>query len=140
MPDFDTIVIGSGAGGLTSGIALALAGQRVLVCEQHEVPGGWMHSFTLEGRRFNTGVHYIGELGAGEMLRRIYEGLGVSSDLAFMELNPDGYDHILVGDRRLVRDVVRLSGCEHLSVRLAFVRTPVTVPRTSGTNLTEQVQ
>jgi phytoene dehydrogenase-like protein len=101
MSDFDAIVIGSGAGGLTAGIALARAGQRVLVCEQHEVAGGWLHSFTLDGHRFNTGVHYIGELGPGEMLRRIYEGLGVSRDLAFMELNPDGYDHILVGDQCL---------------------------------------
>jgi all-trans-retinol 13,14-reductase len=100
MADYDAVVIGSGAGGLTAGIALAQAGQRVLVVEQHEVPGGWMHSFTLEGYRFNTGVHYIGELGPGGMLRRIYEGLGVSQDLAFMELNPDGYDHIWVGDRQ----------------------------------------
>ncbi len=30
-------------------------------------------------------------------LRRIYEGLGVSGDLAFAELNPDGYDHVFVG-------------------------------------------
>ncbi|MBL1214325.1 MAG: NAD(P)/FAD-dependent oxidoreductase [Ignavibacteriae bacterium] len=95
---YDTIIIGSGAGGLTAAVALAQAGQNVLVCEQHEVPGGWTHSFTLEGYRFNTGVHYIGELGEGERLRKIYEGLGVSNDLTFLELNPDAYDHILIGD------------------------------------------
>lgn len=100
MADYDAVVIGSGAGGLTAGLALAQAGQRVLVCEQHEVPGGWMHSFTLEGFRFNTGVHYIGELGPGGRLRRIYEGLGIASDVAFMEINPDGYDHIVIGDDR----------------------------------------
>jgi all-trans-retinol 13,14-reductase len=100
MKQYDTIVIGSGAGGLAAAVALAQSGQRVLVCEQHEVPGGWMHSFTLEGFRFNTGVHYIGELGEGERLRRIYEGLGVADDLAFMELNPNGYDHIIVGSER----------------------------------------
>ncbi len=98
--DYDTIVIGSGAGGLTAAVALAQAGQRVLVCEQHEVPGGWTHSFTLEGYRFNTGVHYIGELGKGERLREIYEGLGVSDDLKFLELNPDAYDHIIVGEHQ----------------------------------------
>jgi all-trans-retinol 13,14-reductase len=34
-------------------------------------------------------------------LRNIYEGLGVSQDLTFCELNPDGYDHIMVDDQRV---------------------------------------
>jgi all-trans-retinol 13,14-reductase len=100
MIDYDTIVIGSGAGGLTAAVALANAGQKVLVLEQHYVPGGWCHSFTLEGYRFSPGVHYIGELGPGGRMRAIYEGLGVSGDMDFLELNPDGYDHILCGKDR----------------------------------------
>ena len=98
--DYDVIIIGSGAGGLSAAVPLAQSGLKVLVCEQHEVPGGWTHSFALQGYRFSPGVHYIGDLNKGGFLRNVYEGLGVSEDLEFCELNPDGYDHILIGKER----------------------------------------
>lgn len=97
MVDVDTVVIGSGAGGLTAALALARAGQSVLVLEQHYLPGGWCHSFSLGGYRFSPGVHYIGECQQGGMMARIYEGLGIADDLTFYELDPDGFDKIRVG-------------------------------------------
>ena len=100
MSDYDVIVIGSGAGGLAAAVPIAQAGKRVLVLEQHEIPGGWSQTFTLNGYRFSPGVHYIGELDEGGWLRWVYEGLGVSRDMIFFELNPDGFDHVYLGEER----------------------------------------
>jgi phytoene dehydrogenase-like protein len=112
--DVDAIVIGSGAGGLAAALAMQQAGRRVLVLEQHYLPGGWCHSFELGGYRFSPGVHYIGELAPGGRARRLYEGLGLGADLEFGELNPDGLDHILIGGERF--DIPR--GRERLAERL----------------------
>ncbi len=98
MSDWDVIVIGSGAGGLGAAVALSNLGKKVLVLEQHYLPGGWCHTFALEGHKFSPGVHYIGQLQEGGQMRTILEGLGVGPDIEFCELNPDGFDHVVFKD------------------------------------------
>ncbi|MBW2448663.1 MAG: NAD(P)/FAD-dependent oxidoreductase [Deltaproteobacteria bacterium] len=114
MHDCDAIIIGSGSGGLVAALALAQAGHRVRVLEQHHLPGGYSQSFTVEGFSFSPGIHYIGQLGPGGGLRKIYEGLGIANELDFLELDPDGYDRVFVGDERF--DIPK--GREHFAERL----------------------
>jgi all-trans-retinol 13,14-reductase len=96
--DTDIIVIGSGAGGLAAALPLAQSGKRVTVIEQHNVPGGLCHSFRSGGYRYSPGIHYVGQIGEGGFVRGLYEGLGVADDLTFYEMNPDGYEHVLIGN------------------------------------------
>ncbi len=99
--EYDTIIIGSGAGGLAAAICLARAGQKVLVLEQHYVPGGWCHSFHLNGQRFSPGVHYVGLLDEGQSTRELYEGLGVANDMVFFRMNKKGYEHCWIENDRI---------------------------------------
>lgn len=97
---YDTIVIGSGIGGLAAASLLARHGhERVLVLERHYTAGGFTHSFRRPGFDWDVGVHYIGEVHRpGSMLRRIFDHLS-DGELAWADMGPV-YDSIRLGDRR----------------------------------------
>ena len=116
MKEFDTIIIGSGAGGLSAALCLARAGQRVAVIEQHYVPGGWCHSFYIDGHRYSPGVHYIGGMDKGESTCNLYEGLGIANELVFFRMNKEAYEHCWIGDDRIDMP----AGINHLSDSLSL--------------------
>ena len=95
---YDIIIIGSGAGGLSAGICLAKEGKSVLILEQHYVPGGWCHSFLLNGQQFSPGLHYVGQLDEGEPFRKMLEGLDVAKDMVFFKMVEQGFEHARVGN------------------------------------------
>ncbi len=68
---WDYIVIGSGMGGMTAAAFLAKLGRRVLVIEQHYVPGGFTHTFKRKGWEWDVGVHAVGEVTNHSLTGRI---------------------------------------------------------------------
>ncbi|MEX0326005.1 MAG: phytoene desaturase family protein [Puniceicoccaceae bacterium] len=56
---FDSIIIGCGMAGLAAGIRLAMYGQRVVILEKHNAPGGLNSFYFLGGRKFDVGLHAV---------------------------------------------------------------------------------
>ena len=88
MEKADVIVIGGGFAGLTCALALAKAGKQVLVLEKEPVPGGAFQSFRRKGQLFDTGFHYVGGVGEGEVMRPIVTFFGLE-DLPWQRLDDD---------------------------------------------------
>ena len=72
---WDDIVIGSGMGGMTAAALLAKLGRRVLVLEQHYVPGGFTHTFKRKRWEWDVGVHAVGEVTRHSMTGRVLHAL-----------------------------------------------------------------
>ncbi|MCG8575372.1 MAG: NAD(P)/FAD-dependent oxidoreductase [Flavobacteriales bacterium] len=74
--EVDNIVIGSGLGGLTTAVFLAKTGRKVVVLEQHYVPGGFSHTFKRkDGFVWDVGIHYVGNMGDDSMFLRVSDYL-----------------------------------------------------------------
>jgi len=60
-PEYDVIVIGAGIGGLTCAAVLVKGGKKVLVCEQHSQPGGYVTSFERKSFTFDGGTQSLSQ-------------------------------------------------------------------------------
>uniref|UniRef100_A0A8C4J1H8 All-trans-retinol 13,14-reductase-like n=1 Tax=Dromaius novaehollandiae TaxID=8790 RepID=A0A8C4J1H8_DRONO len=96
--ELDAVVIGSGMGGLAAAGALAKAGKRVLVLEQHDQAGGCCHTFEERGSEFDVGIHYVGQMHEGSMLRVALDQL-TDGRLGWQRL-ADPYDVVCLGARQ----------------------------------------
>ena len=96
--NYDFIIIGSGIGGLVSGIILAKEGYSVCILEKNHHAGGNLQSFTRDGHKFSTGFHYIGSMDEGQTLHRFFKYLGILPDLKIKQLDKEGYDRIVFGE------------------------------------------
>ena len=91
---YDVIVIGSGIGGLAAaGLLARVAGKRVLVLEKHSEPGGLTHTFRRDGASWDVGVHYIGQLEPGGLIRSYFDYLS-GGELEWVRM-PDHYDRFV---------------------------------------------
>ena len=94
------IIIGSGLGGLSTGVILAKNGYDVTILEQASQVGGCLQCFTRDGVKFETGMHFIGSLDDGQVLSHYFNYLGIKDKVVLNRLDPKAYDVVsLQGER-----------------------------------------
>lgn len=94
---YDVLIIGAGLGGLVCGHILSRAGLRVKVLEQGAQIGGCIQSYRRGAWDYDTGFHYVGGLGEGQSLHRVFGNLGLLS-LPWRRMDTD-FEHIRIGGR-----------------------------------------
>jgi all-trans-retinol 13,14-reductase len=90
MENYDIIIIGAGLGGLVAGAKLAKEGKKVLLIEQHHIPGGCATNFKRVGSNMDVGLHEIGDIEEGSMQGDIFRDLKISENIEFLKL-PEFY-------------------------------------------------
>lgn len=95
---YDVAIIGSGLGGLVCGALLSRNGYRVVIFEKNKQIGGCLQTYARDKAVIDSGVHYIGGLGEGKNLYKIFRYLGIIDKLKLQRLDMDGFDHIAFGN------------------------------------------
>lgn len=100
---YDYIIIGTGMGALSAAALLAKAGSRICMLEAHDIPGGYAHSFEMNGYHFCAQVHYIWGCAPGQPIYEFLRHLGLEEEITFVPYDPDGYDHMSMPDGKIVK-------------------------------------
>ncbi|MDR1980860.1 MAG: NAD(P)/FAD-dependent oxidoreductase [Tannerellaceae bacterium] len=116
MNRYDVIIIGSGLGGLVCAATLSKEGYHVCVLEKNSTPGGCFQSFKRNGRLLDTGIHYIGGMDEGEVLRQYFTYFGIQEQLKLKRMDEEAFDiirydgeeyHYAMGYGRFVETLAR---------------------------------
>ena len=95
---YDAVIIGSGLGGLLCGTILSKEGYRVCIVEKNAKIGGCLQSMRRNGHIFNTGIHYMGSLGEGQILHQYFKYFGINGKINVQQLDANGFEIIRFGD------------------------------------------
>ncbi|EGD33821.1 NAD(P)/FAD-dependent oxidoreductase [Capnocytophaga sp. oral taxon 338] len=115
---YDIVIIGSGLGGLMSGLILAKEGKRVAIIEKNSQFGGNLQTFVRNRTLFDTGVHYVGSLESGQTLYNYFSYAGIMQQLDLERMPIEGYDHICFGKE--VIEYPHAQGYENFVEQLSF--------------------
>lgn len=112
---YDVVTIGSGLGGLLSSVLLAKKGKKVLLLEQHNIPGGYCTSFKRNGFTFNIPSLFT-NIREGELHSNL-SGLGLFDSLDWLEI--ENFGKYIYPDLEIVLPANNADACRE-NFRSAF--------------------
>ena len=106
MNRYDVVVIGAGNGGLAAACTILNANRSCLVCEKHNIPGGFATSFVRGRFEFEASLHEFNGIGTNldpGSTRQLFEQLGVADKIEWIQLKDayhlisekEGYDYVM---------------------------------------------
>ena len=127
MKTYNSIIIGSGLGGLTAGALLALWGKKVLVLEQHYIAGGCATAFKRKDFLMEVGLHEIDGLHEQDFKRPIMELLGLFDGVEFIKIpelyhiRKGGFSYVLPEGKQAKEQLIRDFPNEGKSINDFFI-------------------
>lgn len=100
---YDYLFIGAGHSALVAASLLAQAGKKVCVLEYHDKPGGYAHTFEMQGFKFCAQIHYIWGCAPGGTIYGVLKKLGLEKDITFEPFDLNGFDVIRMPDGKRVQ-------------------------------------
>lgn len=86
MNKFDVIIIGGGLGGLTAAATLVKQGRKVLLLEQHYIPGGCATTFKRKDFIMEVGLHEMDGLFKKDIKQDIFKFLDIDKNVNFIQI------------------------------------------------------
>jgi phytoene dehydrogenase-like protein len=87
---YNTVIIGGGLAGLTTGATLSKFGKKVLLLEQHHKPGGCATTFKRDDFIVEVGLHEMSGLTENGSITQIFKMLEVDKNVQFEKV-PEFY-------------------------------------------------
>lgn len=92
---YQAIVLGAGLGGLSAALELSLKGKKILLLEQHNIPGGFATSFIRGRFEFDVALHQLSDVGADSKNGALKKFLETEAGIKIDFLRPPEAYHIV---------------------------------------------
>lgn len=109
---YDSVIVGAGLGGLICGAILAKNGKKVIMVENHSIPGGCATTFKRKGFSMEVGLHEMDGLYPEDKKTELFNYLGIFDNVEIVKapefyrtLHTNGsFDFKMIDDEKIAEN------------------------------------